>query len=71
VVQRVEDHDSLTYESCAVFDGVPMTGGGEYRADGTTLLEPVFEDSDLRIEVDAGGTVHVTGTFRGDPVVSG
>ena len=70
VVERSAAEVSLRYESCAVFDGVPMTGAGVYRDDDTTLLEPAFKDSELRIEYDADGALRVTGTLRGEPIVS-
>jgi pimeloyl-ACP methyl ester carboxylesterase len=68
VVIRQGDRDTLRYDGCEVFPGAPMTGTGYYGDDGTLRLDPQFGDSEMRIEYDEGGNLHVTGIFRGTSV---
>ena len=68
VVVGRSDRDTLQYDECEVFPGVPMTGTGYYGDDGTLRLDPRFGDSDLRIEYDEEGNLHVTGIVQGTSV---
>ena len=71
VVTAESEADMIQVEGCAVVDGNPMTGTGQYRDDGTVRFDVTFPRGGFRYELTEDGDWELEGTFDGRPIRDG
>ena len=71
VVTAATAADKISVEGCAVIDGNPMTGSGEYREDGSALFDVTSPRGEFHYELTDDGDWELEGTFDGRPIQSG
>jgi hypothetical protein len=71
VVTATTAADMISVEACAVVDGDPMTGSGQYREDGTVWFDVTSPRGEFRYELTEDGGWELEGTFDGRPIQDG
>jgi pimeloyl-ACP methyl ester carboxylesterase len=71
VVTAAAAADKISLQGCAVIEGDPMTGTGQYREDGTVRFDVTSPRGEFRYELTEDGDWELQGTFDGRPIPSG